>query len=46
MTIIQDFYDCNKLYSRKPRTHEVYNQIMLTTPIFNLGEAFYVRERS
>jgi hypothetical protein len=42
MTIRQDFYDCNKLYSTKPRAHEVYNQIMLMTPIFNLDEAFYV----
>jgi len=42
MTIIQNFYDCKKLYSRKPRTHEVYYQIILMTPIFNLNEAFYV----
>jgi hypothetical protein len=41
MTIIQDFYCCDKLYLRKHRKHEVYNQIMLMTPIFNLGEAFY-----
>jgi len=42
VTIIQDFYDCNKLYSRNPQTHEVYNQIMLMTPIFNLNAACFV----
>jgi len=42
VTIIQDFNDFNKLYSRNLRAHEVYNQIMLMAPIFNLDEAFYI----